>query len=38
MARGRDGVALATPKCQRPDFWGFPLVETPPKESESWFF
>jgi hypothetical protein len=23
---------MVPPKCERPNFWGFPLVETPPKE------
>ena len=26
---------MNTPKCERPDFWGFPLVETPPKVDDS---
>ena len=34
---GRDQVALTTPPCARPGFWGFPVVETPPKGSVSWF-
>ena len=25
-------TTMVTPKCDRPNFWGFPLVETPPKE------
>ena len=27
-------TTMVTPKCERPNFWGFPLVETPPKEPD----
>lgn len=27
----REGLALIAPKCPKPAFWGFPVVNTPEK-------
>lgn len=27
---------MKTPNCRQPNFWGFPMVETPPKTEVSW--
>lgn len=33
LAAASSKATLETPPCSRPDFWGFPLVDTPPKVS-----
>lgn len=37
MSEPSSSSTLQTPKCAKPNFWGFPLVETPPKTSVLWF-
>ena len=37
MSEASTSSTLQTPKCAKPNFWGFPLVETPPKTSVLWF-
>lgn len=38
LASSSDKTTLETPKCDKPSWWGFPLVHTPPKENVLWLW
>lgn len=38
LASSSNKTTLETPKCDKPSWWGFPLVHTPPKDNVLWLW